>query len=45
MFDYCGHKFAVVYIGGGLCVMDWTNHWVLVKQPSCMQALHRMLNP
>lgn len=43
-FDYCGHKFAVVYVAGGLCAMDLANHCVLVKQPSSMMTLHRILN-
>lgn len=39
-FTHHGYKYGIVYVGGSLCVMDWTWRRLLVKPPTSMTALH-----
>ncbi len=50
-FNYCSHKFSVVYVGDALCVMDCEWCTLLVRPPTSMPALaaivgnEKMVNP
>jgi hypothetical protein len=43
-FTYCSHKFGVVYVGDGLCVMDWEWRRLLVRPPTSMEALQALVS-
>lgn len=42
-FSYSGHRFGIVFLGGQLCVLDWSTCIVLVRQPFSMASLRDVL--